>query len=218
MSVNTSAHILRIAIFYDGGYFDEVSKYYKYGHSRQSRINLQGLHDFLRDRTARIEGGDISLTQIIEAHYFRGRFAAQTAIDHGKVEDERRFDDVLMHAGITTHYFPVDEQGGRPRERGIDVWLSLEAFDLAIHKEVDVIVLIACDTDYVPLVRKLNTLGTRVMLLAWDFRYEFDLGGKHYIKETKTSSQLIGATPYVLDMHKIIEEGLEEEIAPLFVD
>ncbi len=41
----------------------------------------------------------------------------------------------------------------------------VEAFELAIYKQFNVLALIACDGDYVPLVRKLNTLGTRVMVL-----------------------------------------------------
>ena len=66
-----------------------------------------------------------------------------------------------------THYLPITAGG----EKGIDVWLALEAFELAVHKRFDVVALIAGDGDFVPLLRKLNTMGTRVMLLGWDFKY-----------------------------------------------
>ncbi len=75
-----------------------------------------------------------------------------------------------MRANIATHFFGVDTRSQPPKEVGIDVWLALEAYDLAVHKKFDVLALVASDSDYVPLVRKLNSIGTRVMLLAWDFR------------------------------------------------
>jgi uncharacterized LabA/DUF88 family protein len=61
----------------------------------------------------------------------------------------------------------MDESKTPPHEKGIDVWLALEAYDLAVHKRFDVLVLFAGDQDFVPLVRKVNGLGTRVMLIAW---------------------------------------------------
>jgi hypothetical protein len=66
-----------------------------------------------------------------------------------------------------THYLPLGPEG----EKGVDVWLALEAYELAIYKRFDVSVLVVCDGAFLPLVRKLNTLGTRVMLLGWDFRW-----------------------------------------------
>jgi hypothetical protein len=68
---------------------------------------------------------------------------------------------------VVTHYLPLGPEG----EKGIDVWLALEAYELAIYKRFDVSVLVACDGDFLPLVRKLNTLGTRVMLTAWGFEW-----------------------------------------------
>ena len=80
---------------------------------------------------------------------------------------ERVFDDVLVREGVTTHYLPLSPDG----EKGIDVWLALEAMELALFKRFNVVVLVVCDGDFLPLVRKLNTLGTRVAVLAWDFQY-----------------------------------------------
>src|ERR1700745_3625330 len=86
---------------------------------------------------------------------------------HQKLLGDRIFDDVLMREGIATHYLPLGPRG----EKGIDVWLALEACELAIYKRFNVLVLIACDSDCIPLVRKVNTLGTRVMVVGWDFEY-----------------------------------------------
>lgn len=85
----------------------------------------------------------------------------------------------------------------QPKEVGIDVWLALEAYDLAVHKKFDVLALVACDGDYVPLVRKLNSIGTRVVLLAWDFKTERS--------ETRTSQLLINECSYPIMMHEEID-------------
>jgi len=194
----------RIAVFIDGGYFDEVSKYYKFQHARGSRLNVRGVLEFIRQQVAEAEKIDQCYSQVVESHYFRGRFSTDSAVQAGKLEDERRFDEVLMRAGIASHYLPIDENNSR--EKGIDVWLSLEAFDLAIHKNFDVIVLIACDGDYVPLIHKLNGIGTRSMVLAWDFSYEFEWQGQRRRKETRTSSELIRVSTYPVMMNAIIED------------
>lgn len=198
--------IVRIGVFFDGGYFNEVSNYYKFAHARQSRLSIQGVHNFIRHKAAEKEGVDVALCQIVDSHYFRGRFTTDSVVQAGKIEDERRFDEVLMRAGVVSHYLPLDESGARPQERGIDLWLSLEAFDLAVRKDFEIVALVACDGDYVPLVHKLNGLGTRVMLLAWDFTYDYEWQGESRHKETRTSIQLIEAATYPLMMHQIIDD------------
>jgi hypothetical protein len=129
--------MVRMAVFYDGGYLNEVSNYYKFYHEKQSRISIYGIHSFIRKEVSELEGVDERRVQIVEAHYFRGRFSAEAADQAGKLKAERMFDDVLIRAGVVQHYLPVDERSFKPQEKGIDVWLSLEAFDLAVHKKTE---------------------------------------------------------------------------------
>lgn len=100
---------------------------------------------------------------------------------------------------MVTHYLPLGPEG----EKGIDVWLALEAYELAIHKRFDVIALIACDGDFLPLVRKLNTVGTRVMLLAWDFQYT-DQNMQE--RETRTAQVLLDEVTYPVLMRQLIDD------------
>lgn len=117
---------------------------------------------------------------------------------------ERKWDDVLMRTGIVTHYLPLSERDGRiVGEKGIDVWFALEAFELAIYKRFNVSVLIACDGDFIPLVRKLNTLGTRVMLLGWDYSYIDADGGE---RKTVTSLRLLDEVTYPILMNGLIDD------------
>ncbi len=210
--------MVRVAVFYDGGYLNEVSNYYKFYHDRKSRISIHGIHEFVRQKVAKFEGLDAQYVHIVEAHYFRGRFSADAAEHAGKLKAERMFDDVLIRAGVVQHYLPVDERSFRPQEKGIDVWLSLEAFDLAVHKRLDVVALLGCDGDYVPLVRKLNGIGTRVILLAWDFKYTTP---DENIRETRTSRALLNEVTYPILMNEIINEGEGREdksVNTLFIE
>jgi len=205
--------VLRIGIFYDGYYFYKISNYYKYEHEKKSRISISGLHDFIRNEIARATQMDIRRCQIIDAHYFKGRSSAKDLGE--KVQSERVFEDILMRENIVSHYLPMrySETYGVV-EKGIDVWLALEAYELAIYKHFDILVLIAGDGDYVPLVRKLHTLGTQVMLICWDFSYHNENGD---IVETKTSRQLLSEVFYPVQMQQKIEQNSNEYIKDLFV-
>jgi cold shock CspA family protein/uncharacterized LabA/DUF88 family protein len=196
---NNEHRLTRIGLFYDGNYFSHVSNYYQYVHEREARISISGLNAFIRNRVAKDEGVDEKGCQIVDSHYFRGRLSAQAAEQKDMLLRERIFDDVLMREGVTTHFYPLGAGG----EKSIDVWLALEAYEMAIYKRYDVCVLIAGDGDFVPLLRKLNTIGTRVMLLAWDLKY-VDQNGVD--KETRASQALIDAATYPVSMSQIIDE------------
>lgn len=207
--------LTRIGVFYDGNYFLHVSNYYNYTHERRSRISINGLHDFIRQKVAELEGNTTRLCQIVDAHYFRGRLTAGEASQRGDLlYYERVFDDILMSEGVTTHYLPVRSALGKKYEKGIDVWLALEAFEMAFYKRFDVLVLIAADGDYVPLVRKLNTLGTRVLVLGWDFEYTDEDGNRFY---TRTSQDLLAEVTYPVAMQDVINTKNESLISQLFV-
>jgi len=210
MASPKTTELTKIGVFYDGNYFLHVSNYYNYVHDRKSRISISGLHDFIRNQVAHEEDRDFRLCQIVDAHYFRGRLYAKDAINKGnQLYYDRVFDDILMSEGVTTHYLPVKPiygSSGR-QEKGIDVWLALEAFELAFYKRYDVMVLITSDGDYVPLVRKLNTLGTRVMILSWDFEYTDDNGS---LRMTRTSQDLLEEVSYPIAMHEIIDNRLKK--------
>jgi cold shock CspA family protein len=121
-----------------------------------------------------------------------------------------------MKENVTTHYLPMNAVG---EEKGIDVWLALEAFELSIYKQFNVVVLVAGDSDYIPLVRKLNTLGIRVMALGWSVAYD-DEGGQG---GTRASQMLLSEASNPVLMADVIDgmdalEGEEKEaLSDLFV-
>ncbi len=198
------SNLLRIGVFYDGNFFYRVSNYYSYAHPRRARISINGLHRFIRHRVADAFNTDIRLSRIVDARYFRGRLSAAEASSREKlIYHERVFDDILVSSGVTTHYLPVRTYAGRSQEKGIDVWLALEAYELSIYKNFNVVVLIAGDGDYVPLVRKLNTLGIRVMVLGWDFDTVNEFGKQF---STRTSHDLMEEATHPIEMHRTIDD------------
>ena len=164
------------------------------------------------------EGIEPSKCQIAQAHYFRGRLNAAEAAQRGnQLYNDRVFDDILMSEGIQPHYLPLRNLQGKKEERGIDVWLSLEAYELAMTGRIDTVVLIVSDTDYTPLMRKLTGLGLRIMLLSWEFEYVNDDGVKMV---TKTSHELFSLATYPVAMHDVINYGVQQNnplISEMFV-
>jgi cold shock CspA family protein/uncharacterized LabA/DUF88 family protein len=207
--------LTRIGVFYDGNFFYHVSNYYAYHHSRRARISVSGLHEFICRRVAEEEGCDVRYCQIVDAHYFRGRYKASDAQEH-HLRNDRIFDDVLMREGVVTHYLPlVQNVEGGFGEKGIDIWFALEAYELAIYKRFDVSVLITGDGDFLPLVRKLNTLGTRVMLLGWEFQW---MNNNQEPRETRTNQLLLNEVTYPVEMHTIINSKVKDQtVENLFV-
>jgi uncharacterized LabA/DUF88 family protein/cold shock CspA family protein len=212
MNNTTGIPLTKIGVFYDGNYFYHVSNFYNYVHERKTRISIKGLHEFIRHKVAELEGEATSFNhcQIVDAHYFRGRLSASDISHKGKqLYYERVFDDILMSEGVTTHYLPLrNNHHGRKSEKGIDVWLALEAFEQVFYKQFDVLVLIASDGDYVPLIRKVNSRGTRVMVLSWDFEYTDDFGNQ---RSTRTSQDLLEEVTYPLAMHEIIDNRVTKD-------
>ena len=207
--MQSSKRPTKIGVFYDGNFLLHTSNYYNYIHPQKRRLSIGGIHRFLRSHIASTDQISESLCQVVEAHYFRGRLNAAEASQRGdQLYNDRVFDDILMSEGVQTHYLPLRNLFGRKEERGVDVWLSLEAYELSIIRDLDIVVLVASDTDYVPLVRKLVGRGVRVFLMSWEFEYTNEDGNKVV---TRTSHELSNVATVTLPMHEIIEEGFAEE-------
>ena len=209
---NLDNKLLKIGVFYDGGYFAKVSQYYRYYDERKARISFKGLHDFIREKVKDFEKApDKNFVQIVDAHYFRGRFSAYDAAAKGKEQlfNDRLFDDALMYANVVTHYLPMfkNKQTVSVTEKGVDVWFALEAFELAVLKRFSVVVLITGDGDHLPLIRKLNTIGARVLLLWWDI--DFPTSSKEI--SIRTNPSIINEATYDLNMFDVFKSTTKKQ-------
>ncbi len=211
--------VVKIGLFIDGNYLLHTSNYYNYIHKEQRRLSLGGISRFITKKVAEHVECSQKECMIVEGHYFRGRLNATDASQRGnQLYNDRVFDDIMMSEGIHTHYLPLRNLYVRKEERGIDVWLSLEAFEKALLKKLDYVALIISDTDYVPLVRKLTSLGVKTILIGWEFEY---LNEDNQRIVTKTSQDLINNSTISINLSKEIEDAYLnnniEDISDLFI-
>lgn len=190
--------MIRIGVFYDGNYLYHVSNYYVFHHRYRERLSISGLHEYIRQALAHLEGTRPEYCQIVDAHYFRGRYPTAISEQKGWIRGERIFEDVLMYNGVTTHFWPITDG----IEKSVEVALSLEAFEMTRMKNYDVCVLVAGDSDYTPLVQKIQATGTRVMVLGWEFEFINDRGTRH---ETHVARKLMSSAVYPVLMSDVIE-------------
>lgn len=218
MTTLKNKRLIRIGIIYDGSYLLYVSNYYQFWHSRKSRLNIAGLHKFIRSQVANFESTDERLCKIVDAHYFRGRLNANEASHQDNcLLNERQFEDILGNEWVTTHFLPLKFYAGAKHEKGIDVWLAAETFQLASTGKFDVVVLVTSDGDYVSLIRKLKLLGIHVVLLSWDYNYTTPSGK---VMGNRTSQDLLEEATFPIAMHQLIDNRLiknEPLIAQLFL-
>lgn len=197
-------NLIRLGIFYDGNYLLHVSNYYNYFHERKSRISLHGLNKYIKYYVSSIEDIDTKYVTITESHYFKSRLSVkEVGNKQNQLFFDRLFDDVLMMENVVAHYHPVRNIQGIKMEKEIGMNLALHAYEIASNKKIDLLVLIACDGDYVSLIKKINGLGIKVLLISWDFEYTDD---QNYLRMTKTSQDLIEETTYHLALNEIIDD------------
>ena len=208
--------MMRIGLYYDGSYFARVSNFYRYHHPRRARISIAGFHDFLRHEVASQTGVAPRFCQIVEAHYYRGRFSADDVDKRGKLLGERKFEDALMKARVMTHFIPVATlDDGRVRARGVDILLALDAYGAAVGGKINFIVLITGDGDFIHLVERLNGLDCQVMVTAWDMQSEDGA------LTLRTAHSLLDAVPYPVMMHSLVDDEARQDdplINQMFMD
>ena len=158
-----------IAVFFDGGYLAKVNE--ALDEQFSVRINFRKLFEFLRNKIAIVYKLDYDDCHIVESHYFRGRFRADDAAANDLLYSERRFEDTLIENDVIFHYKHlrnVENNEHQVIEKGIDVWFALEAYEQALYREFDVVVLMTGDADHEMLIKKLKAIKSRVVLLTWD--------------------------------------------------
>ncbi|MDR0479232.1 MAG: NYN domain-containing protein [Burkholderiaceae bacterium] len=184
----------RLGIFYDGSYFDSVSLYYKHQHPKKSGIRLgDGFNNFIRHQIAEHKNCNIKNVELVESHFFQGWLpSADTSVDRQLYQFQKS--GILINNDIKLHHLPMGVNG----EKGIDVLLALECFEIAVVKNhLNTVCLVAGDSDFVPLVRKLREHDVQVMVLGWNFSYTYE--GKEHI--TYVSKRLLDSVmlPFGID-------------------
>ena len=161
---------LSVGIFIDGGYYAKINE----GLEKQlsMKLDIKSLFLFIREKISGKCAILLEDIQITEAHFFRGRYRAGDAKAKNLLFSERAFEDTLIENDVIFHYKHLKElekkNGVTVVEKGIDVWFALETYELSMIRKFDYVILITGDADHEMLVRKLNALKTKVILLTWN--------------------------------------------------
>jgi uncharacterized LabA/DUF88 family protein len=121
----------------------------------------------------------------------------------------------LIRAGIVPHYLPVretakvgasqDEARFTLVQKGVDVHFAVDVLDFAHLNRFDVAVLVAGDEDFVPLVRRVESLGKHVLLAHFSFDAWTDKNGQSH-RATFTSRTLEDAASWSLDFNEFVKD------------
>ena len=190
-----------IGVFIDGGYFAKINEAL---HEQISmNISMNKFFKFVREEVARIHNVPAEECFITENHYFRGRYRVNDANNKKLLFSERKFEDSLIENDVIFHYKHLREvqKAGESSvtviEKGVDVWFALEAYELALFRDFDFVVLITGDADHEMLVKKLKALKTDVILLTWDVSEN---------SSTSTSSLLREEACTHIEISKLLKE------------
>lgn len=164
------APYISIGVFIDGGYLAKINEALARDYSMN--LDISSLFYFIRHKTATHYSLYENDCQIVESHYFRGRFRAEPASDKHLLFSERKFEDSLIENDVIFHYKHLRQNDNGEKitiiEKGIDVWFALEAYELSLLRRFDFVVLMTGDADHEMLIRKLKALKIRVILLTWN--------------------------------------------------
>ena len=215
---------VRVMVFYDGGYFKAGQIYFRYSEDR-GWFSLPELHRTLEKYVASRAKSPVEVTKTVGAHYYDGR-ATTRAIEAEQLERERDFEMALISAGIVPHYLAVSEKmkPGAPeaepeyvlQQKGVDVQLALDVLDFAHDDRFDVAVLVTGDGDFVPLVRKITSLGKQALLAHFEIPEWKDQRGFVH-RPTFASRALIDAISWSLNFNQFVKDpNWRTEVKALF--
>ena len=150
----------RCAIFIDGGYLDKLCEN-EFG---RARIRFDKLVTLLTGSS-----------QLLRTYYYhcppyQGKPPTREQLD--RTEKRQRFYSALKHMGQFDvrlgHlvYRGCDASGKHIYfQKGVDVLLAIDILQLTIHGKIDRAVLLAGDSDYIPVIKVVKQHG--VLLMLW---------------------------------------------------
>jgi len=175
--------ITRVALFIDGGYWSAVRSFQRQRANRPGPHSLQRLLEYVTARVTELEGSRGTTCLISETHYFRGYLGTDALEAQNRLRQQSRLIDELLNLGIESHFLPMLNGF---KEKGVDVALALEAYRAVAERGVDLVVMVAGDGDYAPLLQSLKRKGGRTVLIVWDFEFE-DGFGRHRVSRTSAA-------------------------------
>ncbi len=192
---------IKANLYIDGNFTVHIHKYLakRFGKT----IDWNNFLEYVKDKIAKEE----QKTCLLESQFFIG--TGKTTTD----KDRDYLFNAMEHARITKHATPLKNKvSGGLKEDAVDTNLVFFATQDYYKKgNYDYLVLLAGDSDFVPLLNGLADEGVKTFVLYMDFSDE-SLG------VTQTAQSLLDLTQIRIDIENLRRERVDEKIKNIFVD
>lgn len=154
--------ICRLGVFYDGSFFVYAQHFfYKQNYGW---LSFASFHNLLENLIREKEQG-YSNYRVVYSGWYQGLYSSNQSSDHQRrIERNRHLD--LIHSGIEPKYVPMSQN---QNEKGVDVAMAVDAFQVCLEGYIDIAILITGDGDFIPLVRALMKRGIRVAVAYFEY-------------------------------------------------
>jgi len=127
--------------------------------------------------------------EVVSQRYYVGVVRAKEGDERGQ-QLRKRQQQLFSHLSSSSQGFVVSrgylmENDGTYHEKGVDVQLAIDLIVSAYEDECDTCILVSSDTDLIPAIRKVRTLGKNIEYIG--FAHQPSLGLQKYA----TTSRLL---------------------------
>ncbi len=137
------------AVLVDAGYLSEISKHF--GNGKYLKVDIVKLCKYLAIKTG---------LWMNEIYYYTAPPFQGTPPTEGEVKFKAGYDTFISklskHPEITIREGRVQKLDGNFTQKGVDTLLVMDLMTIATSKKYRSVVLLACDTDFVPVIKKLT--------------------------------------------------------------
>ena len=178
-----------IGVFSDGYYFFMIWNHYD--SEKKATFDLKKLFGgFILYEVSAYLGIHPSHCDVTGFHHYAGGSA--------ETEAQQRFEKALVDTGLGMNICRpplISTSDGKRKEKGVDGQLMLDAFEAVVmEKRYNVLVLVAGDADFYPLIERVKRKSIPTFLICWNLD----------ATNTVTSSDLIKIADHALLMHDIL--------------
>lgn len=115
--------------------------------------------------------------KIIGTCYYVGQVREEPGNEKSKIlkKDQDRFLARLQNLGFRVKRGYILRSDGGYHEKGVDVQIAVDICMMAVRREYNRLILVSSDTDLIPAIKEIKSLGKEVEYIGFDFSPSFAL-------------------------------------------
>ena len=192
---------IKANLYIDGNFTVHIHKYLTKNYGKT--IDWKSFLDYVKDRISKEE----NKVCVLQSQFFVGTGIKTT-------DEERDFlFNSMEHEGIVKHATPLKQKvSGGLKEDAVDTNLVFFATqDYYKREQYDYLVLLAGDSDFVPLVKGLSAEAVKTFVIYMDFE-DKELG------KTQTAQALLDETDMRESIGTLLLERVDAKIKKIFIE